>query len=82
MNVDTNKSIPKQFICVLTGEIMSEPVIAFDGNTYEKSAIVKYLTEHKCSPVTKASCEDSSDIYVYPNRSLKRDINNFLSERN
>ena len=39
-NTVVNSQIPESFICALTGEIMQEPVIDNEGNTYEKKAIL------------------------------------------
>jgi hypothetical protein len=32
--------LPASFYCPITAEIMKDPVIATDGNTYERNAIV------------------------------------------
>merc|ERR1712025_1052575 len=60
--------IPPEFVCPITHELMREPVIAFDGCTYEKVAIEEYLEEHKKSPVTGA---EASMTVVFPNNHLK-----------
>ena len=39
-------------ICPITQEIMVEPVIAFDGQTYEKSAIEQWFKDNNKSPST------------------------------
>ncbi len=39
--VDTDISL---LTCPITGEIMYDPVIASDGNTYERKAIEKMVT--------------------------------------
>ena len=41
-----------EFVCPLTQEIMSDPVVAGDGQTYEHSAIERYLTQSQQSPIT------------------------------
>ena len=33
-------------------EVMSEPVVAADGHTYEKTALQEWLQQHNTSPVT------------------------------
>eukprot|EP01084_Bolivina_argentea_P243423 408085_1 len=35
--------IPKRFLCGITKQIMRDPVIAFDGHSYERNAIESYL---------------------------------------
>jgi hypothetical protein len=40
-------------ICPITLQIMTEPVLAPDGYTYEKSAIESWLRRHGTSPHTR-----------------------------
>ncbi len=47
----------EQFICPITKEIMTDPVIAMDGYTYERSAIQKWLEQHSTSPMTNTIIE-------------------------
>ena len=67
--------IPKEFICPITLNIMKDPVIMSDGQTYEKSAIEKSLSISPLSPLTKQplSMKDAK-----PNYALKSLIENFL----
>jgi hypothetical protein len=46
------ETLTKQYICPLTKEIMKEPMTDFEGNSYERDAILKYLETHNTSPVT------------------------------
>ncbi|CAF1302099.1 unnamed protein product [Rotaria sordida] len=39
--------------CPITLQIFRDPVIAADGRTYERAAIVQWITEHGTSPVTR-----------------------------
>ena len=67
--------IQKEFICPITLNIMKDPVIMSDGQTYEKSAIEKALSISPLSPLTKQplSMKDAK-----PNYALKSLIENFL----
>mmetsp|Transcript_30890 Transcript_30890/g.47354 ORF Transcript_30890/g.47354 Transcript_30890/m.47354 type:complete len:519 (+) Transcript_30890:82-1638(+) len=47
-------SIPSQLRCPITLELMTEPVVASDGNTYEKHALDRWFTKHTVSPLTGA----------------------------
>ena len=47
-----NSFVNASLICRLTKKVMKEPVISFDGITYEKSAIIDFLKTNKYSPVT------------------------------
>eukprot|EP01083_Nonionella_stella_P066255 174296_1 len=65
------QNIPLKFKCKLTQEVMKDPVIAFDGYTYERIAILRYLKEHNKSPVTK---EKAFSLSLFPNDDLKQEI--------
>ncbi len=40
-------------ICPITLQIFRDPVIAGDGHTYERAAIVRWILEHGTSPLTR-----------------------------
>ena len=40
-------------ICPITRQVFHSPVVATDGHTYERSAIVRWITEHGTSPITR-----------------------------
>lgn len=46
------ESLTKQYLCPLTKEVMREPMTDFEGSSYERDAILKYLETHSTSPVT------------------------------
>ena len=54
-------------ICPITQDIMKEPVIDREGNTYEKSAILEWLKSRNTSPVTRSVI---SALELVPNRAL------------
>lgn len=43
---------PPEFICPITHNIMSDPVICNDGHSYERSAISQWFARHQTSPMT------------------------------
>jgi hypothetical protein len=47
-NVDND-----DLICPITYQIFRDPVIAGDGHTYERAAIVRWILEHGTSPLTR-----------------------------
>ncbi|KAL7519010.1 hypothetical protein ACHAWX_003809 [Stephanocyclus meneghinianus] len=51
-------ALAKKFTCPLTHEIIADPMTDFEGNNYEREAILKYLETHSTSPVT------GSPLYV------------------
>lgn len=58
------------FICPITQDIMKDPVVAADGRTYERAAIVEWINKEHRSPITNAAL---SVEFLVPNFSL-RDI--------
>ncbi|MCE2993000.1 MAG: U-box domain-containing protein [Alphaproteobacteria bacterium] len=44
----------EQIICPISLEVMTDPVMAEDGNTYERSAIIAWFATHNTSPLTRA----------------------------
>jgi hypothetical protein len=69
-------TFPEECYCPITLEIMNEPVIAPDGHTYERKAIVKCLTTSGLSPMTRETMNVDSLI---PNRALKSQIERLKS---
>lgn len=57
---------------------MNDPVIASDGQTYERSAITEWLSSHTTSPMTR---EPMSVTSLQPNSTLKRLIQNFQKKQ-
>ncbi|CAG9323652.1 unnamed protein product [Blepharisma stoltei] len=67
-----------EYLCPITHELMTNPVVAADGITYEKSAITLWLKKgHHRSPVTNERLLHNSLI---PNLALKKLIDKFRSE--
>jgi hypothetical protein len=54
-------------ICPITQDVMKEPVIDREGNTYEKSAILEWLKSTNTSPITRNVI---SALELVPNRAL------------
>ena len=71
--------IPKAFICPITLTIMSDPYSDIDGITYEKEAIIMWITHNNTSPVTRNPMSIAS---LTPNRALKDAIENYLGKTN
>eukprot|EP00193_Tetraselmis_chui_P006265 CAMPEP_0177759868 /NCGR_PEP_ID=MMETSP0491_2-20121128/4959_1 /TAXON_ID=63592 /ORGANISM="Tetraselmis chuii, Strain PLY429" /LENGTH=50 /DNA_ID=CAMNT_0019275721 /DNA_START=133 /DNA_END=282 /DNA_ORIENTATION=- len=40
---DVDDDLPASFFCPIVGEVFTDPVIAPDGNTYERSAILEWI---------------------------------------
>eukprot|EP01083_Nonionella_stella_P088320 246055_1 len=81
---NNNVDIPDRFKCTLTNQIMDHPVIAFDGRTYDKNAIIVYLKQHHKSPITDEPCvgDDEMSFMLFDDEKLKREINIFKKDNN
>ena len=62
---------PTDFICPITTEIMSDPVMAADGHAYERTAIERWLATKSTSPMTG---EELGNTGLFPNHILRRMI--------
>ena len=64
----TKQQLKKNFICPLTQELFVDPVIASDGQTYERAAIAEWLEKYECSPKTGVHMDDT----LTPNDELRQ----------
>jgi len=62
---------PLNYICPITLEIMNDPVVASDGNSYDRTAIEAWLLVDNRSPLTR----ETLTTILYPNTDLRRQIN-------
>lgn len=60
--------VPDSFLCPLTQEVMREPVVDPEGNTYERSAIEAWLEKNNTSPITRKTLRREE---LVPNRALR-----------
>ena len=56
-----DSDITKQLICPITNELMVDPVLASDGYTYERDAILTWFSTKNTSPMTNAIL-DNKDL--------------------
>ena len=62
--------LPDDLLCPITHEIFVDPVVATDGNTYERAAIERVVSgfkRHRLSPITREPLSNSlvRNIHVY-----------------
>lgn len=77
-NRKRNRRIPPCFLCPIVQDIMSDPVIATDGFTYEAEAIQGWFNSgHSTSPMTNLKLEDCS---LLPNNALHYAIQEWLQQ--
>lgn len=65
-----------QFLCPITHELMKDPVIDPDGNSYEREAIESWLRRNGTSPITRAPLAIKD---LRPNRALKQTIEEYCT---
>ncbi|XP_051479887.1 WD repeat, SAM and U-box domain-containing protein 1 isoform X2 [Apus apus] len=69
-------TIPDEFLCPITRELMKDPVIAADGYSYEREAMENWIsTKRRASPMTNLPLPF---LMLTPNRTLKMAINRWL----
>jgi hypothetical protein len=51
-------TVPDEYLCPITCEIMVDPVLADDGQTYERKAIVTWIAKNSTSPITQEVISD------------------------
>ena len=69
---------PEEFLCPITMERMRDPVVASDGNSYERSAIQQVLRSgHALSPLTREPLRP--DVLIV-NRNLRKRIESYEGE--
>lgn len=71
-----NMAIPEEYLCPISLEIMTDPMVAADGHSYQKESIIGWLSKgNKRSPITGANL---SFPILYDNFILKKIINESL----
>lgn len=70
--------IPAAYLDPFTLEVMNDPVLAKDGNTFERASIEEWFRrEHKTSPMTGQTLADFS---LPPNVQMRQDIITFINQ--
>ncbi|VVA25712.1 PREDICTED: U-box domain-containing [Prunus dulcis] len=72
--------IPHEFLCPITLEIMTDPVIVASGQTYDRESIQKWFdTNHRTCPKTR---ETLAHLSLAPNYALKNLIMQWCEKNN
>ena len=69
---------PNEFFCPITHELMDDPVVLTDGFSYNRTAIIQWLTIRMVSPMTGNPVANA----LMPNTVLKVMINNWKEHNN
>ena len=72
-------SVSKHLICPITQELMVDPVLAEDGNTYEHSAIKRWISTKSTSPLNPNCRLNASRLMT--NRMAKKQIEELVESR-
>lgn len=68
----------KIITCPITRELFSDPVIAPDGQTYERFAIDEWLRVNKRSPLTNLYMERN----LIPNITVRQMVSEYIASKN
>jgi Mg-chelatase subunit ChlD len=71
-----NNELMDGFYCPITGELMNDPVIDREGNSYERSAIEDWIRINQTSPITRNPLYHE---HLAPNRALKDAITDAIN---
>ena len=66
---------PPSFLCPISHDLMVDPVICSDGQSYERGSISNWLTSHATSPVTNL---ELPNLGLVPNHALRNAIQEWL----
>ena len=70
-------TMSKLGVCPITQELMVDPVLAEDGNTYERAAILKWIASKSTSPLDPSCPLDASRLMS--NRAVKQQIEQLVA---
>ncbi|XP_031573576.1 WD repeat, SAM and U-box domain-containing protein 1-like isoform X2 [Actinia tenebrosa] len=77
---EIDDNIPDEYLCPISREVMTDPVIAADGYSYDRNAIELWLRSGRLtSPMTNAPLRNAT---LTPNRMLKNIINRHFGQAN
>lgn len=71
------KEAPKEYLCPMSMEIMTEPVVTPSGVTYNRPAVEEWIDEHHSDPASKSPLLND---HLYPNLALRDMIQRWLVE--
>lgn len=74
----TTDSVPNALLCPITVDVFIDPVIAEDGHTYERQAIVRWIQENGTSPITR---EPLQEINLRPNFAILKLVEELHASR-
>lgn len=76
LDIHYEQEIEPRYMCPISHEIMSDPVVASDGFTYERSEIQTWMEQKAMSPMTREPLLQP----LYNNKILKGEILDFVEK--
>jgi hypothetical protein len=73
--LETLEQVSEALCCPITHEVFVDPVVAADGITYERRAIVDWLSTHNTSPMTNTVLPN---LQLHPNSLVKTLVEELL----
>ena len=78
MQVRGNPGPPNSFLCPISQDVMFDPVLDAEGNSFDRQALIGWLQEHRTSPISgKPLC----DRMVVPNKALREAIHEYMGRQ-
>uniref|UniRef100_F6VAM8 WD repeat, SAM and U-box domain-containing protein 1 n=1 Tax=Ciona intestinalis TaxID=7719 RepID=F6VAM8_CIOIN len=78
-NISFSETAPDEYLCPISREIMTDPVLAADGFTYERASIEKWFAKgSKLSPMTNKALVNRN---LFPNQTVKSLIAQFIESK-
>jgi len=70
-------AVPEAFVCSITQRVMLDPVVAADGHTYDRAAILRWFAQGHSQLKSPLSGELLRTTELLPNNNLRSQIQNF-----
>ena len=77
-NITDPDTIPHEFYCCISQNIMTDPVKTIDGFTYDRSSIERWFSDHDTSPLTGLRLASTA---LEPNIILREQIEKYTCEK-
>ena len=69
---------PAHYVCPITMDLMTEPILASDGNVYDKKAIFDWYDLNQTSPLTRETLDPNFVLL----EDLQEEIHSFMKKHN
>lgn len=74
--IPLDADVPPEFLCPISHDVMTDPVVSPSGVTYERSCICRWLENNSFEPATNRRLRPGS---LYPNLALRHQIEAWAS---